>query len=35
MAFAGRFARCGLPIVRVGISLDAERRTISDWQIER
>ena len=33
--YPARFALCGLPVVRVGISFDAERHTISDWQIER
>ena len=28
-----RFAMCGLPIVKVGINFDDERRTISDWEI--
>ncbi|MDO4160535.1 MAG: AAA family ATPase [Prevotellaceae bacterium] len=28
-----RFALCGLPIVKVGINFDSERRTISDWTI--
>ena len=29
-----RFALCGLPVVKVGINFDAERRTIGDWVIE-
>lgn len=29
-----RFSLCGLPIVKVGINFDIERRTIGDWQIE-
>ncbi len=29
-----RFALCGLPIVKVGINFDAERRTLADWVIE-
>ena len=32
--YPARFARCGLPIVKVGINFDEERRTISDWKIE-
>ncbi len=30
-----RFALCGLPVVRVGISFDTESRTLKDWVIER
>ena len=30
-----RFALSGLPIVKVGIGFDSERRTIKDWKIER
>ncbi len=29
-----RFALCGLPIVKVGISFDSEKHTIGDWKIE-
>lgn len=29
-----RFALCGLPIVKVGISFDRERRTLGEWRIE-
>ena len=29
-----RFSLCGLPIIKVGINFDIERRTIGDWQIE-
>ena len=32
--YPARFARRGLPIVKVGINFDAERHTISDWKIE-
>ena len=32
--YASKFALSGLPIVKVGISFDAERRTIGDWKIE-
>lgn len=28
-----RFALCGLPIVKVGINFDSERRTLGDWKI--
>ena len=28
-----RFALCGLPVVKVGISFDAERHTLKDWKI--
>ena len=31
--YPARFAMCGLPIVKVGINFDDERRTICDWQI--
>ena len=30
-----RFALCGLPIVKVGINFNREKRTISDWRIEQ
>ena len=30
-----RFALCGLPVVKVGINFDKEKRTISDWKIEQ
>lgn len=29
-----RFALCGLPVVKVGINFDSERRTLGDWKIE-
>ena len=32
--YAKKFALCGLPIVKVGISFDPEKRTIADWVIE-
>ena len=32
--YASRFALCNLPMVKVAINFDSERRTISDWQIE-
>ena len=31
--YASRFALDGLPIVKVGINFDAERHTLSDWEI--
>ena len=33
--YASKFALCGLPVIKVGISFDAERRTIGDWKIEK
>ena len=33
--YPSRFALCGLPIVKVGINFDGERRTIDDWKIEQ
>lgn len=33
--YAERFALCGLPIVKVGVSCDREKRTIADWKIEQ
>ena len=30
-----RFALCGLPVVKVGISFDKEKKTINDWKIEK
>ena len=32
--YPSRFARCGLPIVKVGINFEDERRTLSDWEIK-
>ena len=32
--YASKFALCGLPIVKVGINFDTDRRTISDWKVE-
>ncbi len=29
-----RFALCGLPVVKVGINFDREKRTLGDWKIE-
>ena len=33
--YAKKFALCSLPIVKVGISFDPEKRTIVEWQTER
>ena len=33
--YASKFALSGLPIVKVGINFDPERRTIGDWTIEQ
>ncbi len=30
-----RFALCGLPMVKVGINFDKEKKTIGDWKIEK
>ena len=30
-----RFALCGLPMVKVGISFDKEKKTIGEWKIEK
>ena len=32
--YPARFALCGLPIVKVGINFDTEKRTLGDWVIE-
>ena len=32
--YASKFSLSGLPIVKVGINFDPERRTIGDWKIE-
>ena len=32
--YASKFSLTGLPVVKVGINFDPERRTISDWKIE-
>ena len=31
--YSSKFALAGLPIVKVGINFDPERRTLSDWKI--
>ena len=30
-----RFALCGFPVVKVGISFDRERHTLKEWKIEK
>ena len=32
--YSSKFALSGLPIVKVGINFDPERRTIGDWKVE-
>ena len=32
--YASRFALANVPVVKVGISFDSERRTIGDWKIQ-
>ncbi len=32
--YSERFALYGLPVVKVGINFDSDRRTLSDWKIE-
>lgn len=32
--YPSRFALCGLPIVKVGINFDSERKTIGKWEIK-
>ena len=32
--YPARFALSGLPMVKVGISFDSERRTLRDWKID-
>ena len=33
--YASKFALSGLPVIKVSINFDAERRTIGDWKIEK
>ena len=33
--YKSKFALCGLPIVKVGINFDSEKRTIGEWRINR
>ncbi len=30
-----RFALCGLPVVKVGISFDSETHTLGEWKVDR
>ena len=30
--YAAKFSQCGLPIVKVGINFDSEKRTIGEWE---
>lgn len=32
--YPSRFALCGLPVVKVGINFDSDKRTLGDWKIE-
>jgi hypothetical protein len=32
--YPGRFALCGLPVVKVGVNFDSETLTLIDWKIE-
>ena len=32
--YSSKFALSGLPVVKVGINFDPERRTLSDWKVE-
>lgn len=32
--YPSRFALCGLPVVKVGINFDRDRRTVGNWKIE-
>lgn len=32
--YSERFALCGLPVVKVAVSFDEEKRTLGDWKIE-
>ena len=31
--YPSRFTMCGLPIIKVSINFDSEKRTIVDWKI--
>ena len=33
--YPSRFSLTGLPVVKVAVNFDSEKRTISDWKIER
>ena len=32
--YPARFALCGLPVVKVAINFDSDKRTLKDWRIE-
>ena len=32
--YKSKFALCGLPVVKVDINFDSEKRTIGEWKIE-
>lgn len=32
--YPARFALCGLPVVRVGVSFDSQLRSVQDWAVE-
>ena len=32
--YPARFALCGLPVVRVGVSFDSQLRNVQDWAVE-
>ena len=32
--YRSRFARCGLPVVKVGVNFDGETHNIKDWKVE-
>lgn len=31
--YASKFSLCGLPVVKVAINFDTDRRTIGEWEI--
>ena len=31
--YASKFALCGLPVIKVGINFDAEKRTLGEWEV--
>ena len=32
--YASRFALSGLPVIKVGINFDAEKRTLGEWEVK-
>ena len=32
--YPARFALCGLPVVKVAVNFDSDKRTLKDWRIE-